>query len=44
MLNPLTSQKLAASAIDHLAVGLVDNEYTKLRKIGEKVLLILGLA
>ena len=25
-------------------IGLVDNKYTKLRKIGEKVLLIFGLA
>ena len=31
-------------ALDHLAIGLVDNKYTKLGKIGEKVLLILGLA
>ena len=31
-------------ALDHLAIGLVDNKYTKLRKICEKVLLILGLA
>ena len=31
------------NALDHLAIGLVDNEYTKLGKLGEKVLLILGL-
>ena len=28
----------------HLAIGLVDKKYTKLGKIGEKVLLIVGLA
>ena len=33
-----------SGALDHLAIGLVDNKYTKLGKIGEKVLLILGLA
>ena len=43
VLNPLTCQKLAG-ALDHLAIGLVDNKYTKLGKIGEKVLLILGLS
>ena len=31
-------------ALDYLAIGLVDNKHTKLGKIGEKVLLILGLA
>ena len=31
-------------ALDHLAIGLVDNKYTQLGKIGEKVFLILGLA
>ena len=31
-------------ALDYLALGLVDSKYTKLGKIGEKVLLILGLA
>ena len=31
-------------ALAHLAIGLVDNKDTKLGKIGEKVLLILGLA
>ena len=38
--NPLTSQKLAkcSSPLSH------DNKYTKLGKIGEKLLLILGLA
>ena len=30
--------------LDHLAIGLVDTKYTKLGKIGEKLLLILGLA
>ena len=31
-------------ALDHLAIGLVDDKYTKLWKIGEKELFILGLA
>ena len=31
-------------AIDHIAIGLVDNKYTKLGKIDEKVLLIFGLS
>ena len=43
VLNPLTSQNWPG-ALDYLALGLVDNKYTKLRKIGEKVLLILRLA
>ena len=30
--------------LDHLVIGLVDTKYTKLGKIGEKLLLILGLA
>ena len=30
--------------LDNLAVGLVDTKLTKLGKIGEKLLLILGLA
>ena len=29
--------------LNHLAVGLVDTKYTELGKIGEKLLLILGL-
>ena len=33
-----------AGVLDHLAIGLVDTKYTKLGKIGEKLLLILGLA
>ena len=33
-----------ASRPQYIVIGLVDNEYTKLEKIGEKVLLILGLA
>ena len=30
--------------LDHLAIGLVDTKHTKLGKIGEKLLLIMGLA
>ena len=30
-------------ALERLAIGLVDNKYTKLGKIGEKVLVILGV-
>ena len=42
---PKTGQVLQTRpTLDHLAIGLVDNKYTKLGKIGEKVLLILGLA
>ena len=29
-------------ALDHLAIGLVDNKYTKLGKIGEKCYLFWG--
>ena len=29
-------------ALDHLVIGLVDNKYTKLGKIGEKVMPIFG--
>ena len=29
--------------LDHLAIGLVDARYTKLGKIGKKLLLIFGL-
>jgi hypothetical protein len=39
--NPLTSQKLRRCS---RPLSLVDNRYTKLGKIGEKVLLILGLS
>ena len=30
--------------LDHLAIGLVDTNYIKLEKIGDKLLLIFGLA
>ena len=39
----LTTQKLAR-CLDHLVIGLVDKKCTKLGKIGENLLLILGLA
>ena len=43
-IQPFTQPKSWLGALDHLAIGLVDNKYTKLGKIGEKMFLILGLA
>ena len=42
--QPTDLPKKWPDAIDHITIGLVDNKYTKLGKIGEKVLLILGLS
>ena len=43
-ISSLFSTQRPSDALDYIARGLVDNKYTKLRKIGEKVLLILRLA
>ena len=42
--QPTDLPKSWLGALDYLAIGLVDNKYTKLGKIGEKMFLILGLA
>ena len=42
--SALCSTQWPPDVLDHLVIGLVDTKYTKLGKIGGKLLLILGLA
>ena len=44
VLDPMTAPYNRPGVLVHLFIGLVDTKYTKLGKIGEKLLLILGLA